>query len=206
VNLLGHEVAIIGLVDQERRRAGFQYVAVHHVVLRVMDHADFARQHHPVAILEIADGVGEGRQRDRIRAQIHLAIAVTDRQRRALAGADQQVAMALEQERQRERAAQLRQRCLHGLLRRGAFQDVGIDQMCHHLGVGLAGEFGALLFQHQAQFAKILDDAIVNDGDVVGGVRMRVVLRRLAMGGPAGVADAAQADQRLCLELGFEVF
>ena len=69
--------------------------------------------------------------------------------------------------------------------------------MHHDFGVGLAGEFGALLFQRQAQFAKILDDAVVDDGDVVGGMRMRVVLGRLAMGGPAGVADAAEARQRL---------
>jgi hypothetical protein len=76
VNFLGHEMAIIGLVDQERRGAGFQHLAVHHRAVLVIDHADFAGQDHPVAVLEIADGIGERRQRDRIRAEIHLAVAM----------------------------------------------------------------------------------------------------------------------------------
>ncbi len=206
VDFLGHEVAIIGLVDQKRRRTGFQHLAVHHRALLVVDHADFAGQNHPVAVFEIADGVGEGRQRDRVRAQIHLAVAVTDRQRRALAGADHQIGVAPEQECQRERAAQLRQRGLHRVLRRGALENVGIDQMRHHFGVGLAIEFRALLFQHQAQFAKILDDAVVDHRDVVGGVRMGVVLVRLAVGGPAGVSDPGMAGERFGPQPGFEVF
>ena len=75
-----------------------------------MDLGALARQHHPVAVFEIADVVGERRQRDRVGAEIHFAVAVADRQRRALAGADHQVVLALEQEGQRERAAQPRQR------------------------------------------------------------------------------------------------
>ena len=55
----------------------------------------------------------------------------------------------------------------------------------------------ALLLQHLAQFAEILDDAVVDDGDVVGRMRMRVVLGRLAVGGPARVSDAGMARERL---------
>ncbi len=205
VDFLGHEVAIIRLVDQERRGAGFQHLAIHHRAVLVIDHADFAGQHHPVAVLEIADGVGEGRQRDRIRAQIHLAVAMADRQRRTLAGADHQIAVALEQERQRERAAQLRQRRLHRFLRRGTLEQVGIDQMRHDFGVGFAREFRALLFQHLPQLAKILDDAVVNHGDVVGRMRMRVALGRLAVGGPAGVSDAGVAGERLGAQSRLEI-
>ena len=205
VNFLGHEVAIIGLVDQERRRAGFQHVAVHYRALRVIDHADFAGQNHPVAVLEITDGVGKGRQRNRVRAQIHLAVAMADRQRRTLAGADQEIAMALEQEHQREGAAQLRQRCLHRFLRRGAFEQIGIDQMRHHFGVGLAQEFGALLFQHVPQLAEILDDAVVNHRDVFGRVRMRVVFVWLAVRGPAGMSDAGVTGERFGFQSQFEI-
>ena len=46
------------------------------------------------------------------------------------------------------------------------------------------------------QFAEILDDAVVNHGDVVGRMRMRVGLIRLAMGGPAGMADAGMTGER----------
>ncbi len=71
--------------------------------------------------------------------------------------------------------------------------------------VGLAGEFRALLLEHFAQLAEILDDAVVNHRDVVGRVGVRVVLGRLAMRGPARVADTAMAGQRRCLEFGFEI-
>jgi hypothetical protein len=199
-------LSIIGLVNQERRCARLEHLAVHHRTVRVVDHADFAGQHHPVAILEIADGVGKGGERDRIRTEIHLAVAMADRKRRALAGADHQIAMAGEQERQREGAAQLRQRSLHRVLRRCALEQIGIDQMSHDLGVGLAGEFRTLLFQHLPQFAEILDDAVVNHGDIVGRMRVRVAFGRLAVGGPAGVADAGMTRQRIGAQSRFEVF
>ena len=154
VDFLGHEMAIIRLVDQERRGAGLQHLAIHHRAVLVIDHADFAGQHHPVAVLEIADGVGEGRERDRVRAQIHLAVAMADRQRRALAGADHQIAVALEHEGQRERAAQLRQRRLHRILRRSALEQVGIDQMDHDLGVGFALEFARPAFPASARSSR----------------------------------------------------
>ena len=72
-------------------------------------------------------------------------------------------------------------------------------------GVGLGDEFRALLFQHLAQLAKILDDAVMHHHDAVGGVRMRVVLGRLAVGSPAGVADAGMARERLGFQPRFEI-
>ena len=77
--------------------------------------------------------------------------------------------------------------------------------MRDHLGVGLAGELRAVLLQLVAQLAEILDDAVVHDRELVGGVRMRVVLGRLAVGRPAGVADADGALQRLALQPRFEI-
>ena len=62
--------------------------------------------------------------------------------------------------------------------------------MRDHLGVGLAAELRAGLFQLLAQLAEILDDAVVHDREPLGRVRMRVALGRLAVGRPAGVADA----------------
>ena len=58
------------------------------------------------------------------------------------------------------------------------------------LGVGLGGELRAVLLQLVAQLAEILDDAVVDDRDPLGRMRMRVVLGRPAMRRPAGVADA----------------
>ena len=81
-------------------------------VVLVVDGGALAGQHDPVAVLEIADGVGERAERDRVRSQIHLALAIADRERRAVAGADHQVVFAGEDEAERKCAAQLRQRRL----------------------------------------------------------------------------------------------
>ena len=77
--------------------------------------------------------------------------------------------------------------------------------MGDHLGVGLGRELDALLLQLLAQLAEILDDAVVHHGDLVGRVRMGVDLVRSAVGRPAGVADSAQAGERLARETLFEI-
>ena len=80
-----------------------------------------------------------------------------------------------------------------------------VDQMQHDLGIGLGLEDRALLLERLAQLAKILDDAVVDHGDAIGRVRMRVVLGRLAVGGPAGVADAGVAGERFGIQPLFEI-
>ena len=77
--------------------------------------------------------------------------------------------------------------------------------MGHDLGVGLAGEFCALPFQHLPEFAKILDDAVMDDGDVVGGMRMRIALVRFSVRGPARMPDAGMTGERLGLQSRFEI-
>ena len=137
-----------------------------------------------------------GAERDRVRAEIHLAVAVTDRERRTVARADHQIVFAGEDEAERKRAAQLRQRRPHRLDRLDALLQHVVDQMQHDLGVGLRLEDRALLLERFAQLAEILDDAVMDHGDAFGRVRMGVVLGRLAVGGPAGVADAGVTVER----------
>ena len=77
--------------------------------------------------------------------------------------------------------------------------------MRHHLGVGVAGEAAAGGLQLRAELGEVLDDAVVHDGDPARGVGVGVALGRRAVGGPAGVADAGRARERMCGQLGLQI-
>jgi hypothetical protein len=123
-----------------------------------------------------------------------------------IARTDHQIVVAREDEAKCERAAQLRQGRLDRVDRLQSLAEQVIDQVQDDLGIGLGLEDGALFLQRLAQFAEILDDAVMDDGDAGRGVRMGVVLGRLAVGGPAGVADAGMARQRLGAQPNFKIF
>ena len=205
VDFLRHEMAMVALVDEERRRGRFLDRALDLLAGLVVHLRALAAEHRPVAVFQIADRVGERRQRNGVGAEIHLAVAVADRERRALARADQQVLLALEQERQRERAAQARQRRLDRLRGRAALLHLLGDEMRDDFGVGFGLEDVALGLQLFAQLAEILDDAVVHDRDLVGRMRMRVDFVGLAVRRPARVADAGMARERLAHQALFEV-
>ena len=71
--------------------------------------------------------------------------------------------------------------------------------------VGLGFEDIAILFKHGAQFGKILDDAIVDDGQPRRCMRMRVAHCRRTMGRPAGVAKTDRAAERIFLQQSVEI-
>ena len=119
-NFLGHEVAMIALVDQQRRGLGETHRPLDRPVGAVEDRAGAAGEHHPIALVEIGDAVGEGRERHRIGAEKHLAIAMSDRQRAAAAGADHQVLLALEQDHEGEGASSRPSTARTASLRRAA--------------------------------------------------------------------------------------
>src|SRR6516165_2538642 len=131
---------------------------------------------------------------------------MADRKRRALARADHEILVAFEKKRQCKGATQPRQGRFHGLLRREALLQIGIDQMRNYLAVSFGCEFGALFFELEAQLAEILDDAIVNHRDVLGGMRMSVVLVRLAVRGPTRVPDTDIAGERVFAQSRFQIF
>jgi hypothetical protein len=120
MNFLGHEMAVVALVDQQHRGLRFDGRALREFAAAVVNFGAGARHDHPIAVFQIADLVGERRQRDRVRADIHRPIAETDGKRRALTRADQEIVFAGEQKRQREGAAKPQQRRLHGVDRRRA--------------------------------------------------------------------------------------
>ena len=160
-------------------------------------------------LFEIGDPVGERRQSQRVRAEIHLplrlALAIADRERRALTGADEQVLLAVEQIDQREGAAHALQRRMDRIGRRFARVHLVGHEECGDFRIGLGGEAMTFARELLAQRLEILDDPVVDDRQAIAGVRVSVPLRRLAVGRPAGVADADLAAERLTFELRLEV-
>ena len=88
---------------------------------------------------------------------------------------------------------------------RGRALPVGAgDQVHRDLGVGVAGELHPVGFQFMAQRREVLDDAVVHDRELAGGVAMRVgvAVGGPAVGGPAGVPDPGGTGQRGGVGLG----
>ena len=195
-DLFRHEVAVSALVDDHRGDRGPHRLALDQRPGLVEDLHAVARQGDPVAILQIGDLVGERSERHRVRAEIDLAVAMAERERAAAPGADQKIVLPGEQEGERERPAQPFQRLLDGEPRgRSGGQRVA-HQVSDHLGVGLARERRALRRQFVAELAKILDDAVMDDGDGLGRMRMRVGFGRGAVRRPPRVADPRTSGQR----------
>ena len=205
MDLLGHEMAVVALIDEERRRQRPGDRPLHGVAVAVADGDAFAGQHRPVAILQIGDLVGEGRERQRVRAHEHLAIAIADGERAALARHDHEIVIAAEDHGDGEGAFQPLQRMIDGADRIVAGPHLAGDEMGDDLGVGVAREGGALGQELFLQLAEVLDDAVMHHRDVVGHMRVRIGLGGLAVGRPAGVADAGLAEKRRRFEPRLEI-
>ena len=80
-------------------------------------------------------------------------------------------------------------------------------QVGNHLGVGVGTELNPLRLQLLPQQAMVFDDAVLNHRQLAASIQvgMGVALLRFAMGGPAGVTDAAVSRGSFGLEAGREI-
>jgi hypothetical protein len=189
VDLLRHEVAVVALLGDEGAGDDFLARTLHRTTFGIADVRAVTGEDGPVAVLQVADLVRQRRERQRVGAEIHLALAEPDRQRGAVTGPDEKVLLSREQEGEREGAPQAWEGRSHGLQGRAALAELVGDELGHDLGVGLGLEADLRLFELPLQLAKVLDDAVVDHGQPFRGVRVRVGLVGLAVGGPTGVAD-----------------
>jgi hypothetical protein len=90
-------------------------------------------------------------------------------------------------------AAEAQQGAAHGLEERLTAVAGHVHEVGDNLGVGVAAKLAAQGPQLGLELDVVFDDAIVHDGDVPRDVRVGVVFARLAVGGPARVADARRA-------------
>jgi len=131
-------------------------------------------------------------------------VTKTDNQGRVAASADDNAGLVLVDDEKGEGAVQAGDHLLEGL---GDILGllVGLaNQKRGDLGVGVAREDGALGEQLFFQLEEVLDDAVVNEGElaVVTELRVRVAVGRSTVGCPAGVADTGGAVlDRVDLEL-----
>ena len=205
VNLLGHEVAEIALVHHQSRGAGLDDGAVDNGPVAPVNSHVFARDDGPIAVFQISDIVRERCKCDGIGADEHLAVAIADGKRASLARRDHEVVIALEDHREREGPLQMRKNLVHGGHGVLSIAQLARDEVGDHFGVRVGREGSAFGLKLGLQLAKILDDAVMHDCHVVGHMRVGVCFAWLAMGGPARMADAGIACQRLGRQQGFQV-
>ncbi len=197
VDFLQHEVPVTALADGGARQFGQADGPFDRLVVGV-EHFGVGRvQHHPVAVFQIHDAVGQGGQGEGVGAQEHFTVTEADRQRAAAPGADHHLMMAGEYDRQGERALEPVQG--RGGRFGGGFpaqQFLG-DQVDDYFGIRVGRQVAALGDQLGPQLFVIFDDPVVDDRHPVGGMGMGVGFVGNAMGRPSGMADADGAADRL---------
>ncbi len=196
VNFLGHEMIVTAFVHQRGGSGGDLDLTVSGPAFGIEDRHLRAADHSDIAVFQIGDAVGEGRQRESVGAEIGFRGGIAHRHRGTLARTDQKTLMVLENHGDGIGAGETRHRCFGGRVRGHALVEIVGDEMRGDLAVGLGFKFVTAPDQFGAQFAEILDDAVMDDGDTGRGVGMGVGFGGRAVGGPAGMADAGLAGQR----------
>ena len=163
------------------------------VGLEVAHPVAVAGEDHHLAVVEVDHRAGVLQQRRGVGGDEVLVLADAHQQRRALAGRHQHARLVGRDDGEAVGAVDVAQRRGHRLLEVALVELA--DQVRQHLGVGLGGEGVAARLERLPDGVRVLDDAVVDDGDPAGLVGVGMGVRRggRAVRGPAGVADAERA-------------
>ena len=146
-----------------------------------------------VPILQIHHLVGIFNDRTGITAEEELTVADTHNDGTLLASGDNLARVALVDDGNGIGANHLIERHLHSLKQRQTFPDHDILHQLHqHLRVGVALTLNTLCLQLRLDVGIVLDDAVVDDGQVTAlrVVRVGIPCRRLAVSRPTRMGDA----------------
>ncbi len=139
----------------------------------------------------VADEGGDVRGQER-----GAVVLQPEDERGRAAGADDGVGLVGVDDGDGERAAHRPEHAPGGLgqVDAGVVGEMLLDQVGHDLGVGGGGEGVALGLQVGLELEVVLDDPVVDEGEAAGAVDVGVgvVVRRVAVGGPAGVPDGGR--------------
>ena len=199
-------MAVAALVDQTGRGAGDLDLAIGGAALRIVDRHIGALHHGHIAVFEIGDAIGERREREGVGTEIG-GIARHSRPPAGCPPARRSTSVRIAGKDHGERigAGEAPRRRHRGLHRVEPLVEIVGDEMGGDFGVGFGFEFVAFGEQFFAQFAEILDDAVMHDRYARGGMGMGVAFGRRAMGRPARVADTGAAGKRICVQHGVEL-
>ncbi len=148
-----------------------------------------------VAVLQIKHPVSEGPHRQGVRADEHLALTIANHQGRAVARAEDHLVFTDDEHAQGVGPAQAVERRLERRQGLRTLDQILVDQVSHHLGVGIAGKDPALGLEFGFQLGEVFDNAVVHHRDPAGDMWMGVALGRPSVSGPTRMADAGLAGQ-----------
>ena len=228
VNLLLHEGRPPVLGGAIRGEVDLVRLALDGVTRGVDDGHAGRRDDHDLVLVDLDGAVRVLDEGQDVGAQEVLPIPQADDQRGGAAGRDDNVRGLGAEHQQGEGAVQLGGDSAHGddqsarhfLVRAGQSGDRALvrgrlglivgagQQVDDHLGVGLRGEGLAVGDEGGTQGVRVLNDAVVDEGEapVRAGMGVGVRDRRATVGRPAGVSDARKrVGRRLRVELFGEV-
>ena len=193
VNLLEHKVGITALFGHVQVPVDMGDLGLNHIagLVGILDAC--GRELGKLTIFEHHDIAGGIDKRDYIGGNVGAGLAHADHNRGVLAGNGDHARFVGAHGGQAIGAHHVGAGLAHGS-HQVARLGIGLfDQVRENFGIGLALKVMAAALQLFAQLGEVLDDAVVDDGDatIAAGVGMGVDNGRLAVSGPAGMADTA---------------
>ncbi len=195
VDLLEHEVLVTALFGGGHIPFDVLGLERQFASVAVGEHDGVLRHRRDRVLFEDDDVPGVGQQGGDVAGQKILVLAHAEHERARVAHGHDLAGFALGHDHKRVRAAKLLDAAAHGLLQRYARGILRSDHVGGDFGVGFGPEFVPILDQFGLQFEVVLDDAVVDDGDLLVPVEMGVGVGvgRPAVGGPPRVADGEPA-------------
>src|ERR1039458_613322 len=204
VNLLEHEVLEAALFRHDRVPGNVLHLALDGLSVEIRQLHALGGDDGKVTISQKENVTRVIENRRDIGSDKVFVVAQADHERRAVARGHDLVGLVDGNDGQSEHSAEFFHCPADGLFEGevvavASFEEMFFDQMSDDFGIGFGGELVAFFDQLFLQAEIVLDDAVMYDDDLARAVAMRmgVFFRGTSVGGPAGVADAVSAVERL---------
>ena len=208
VNLLEHEMLEAALFREDGIPGDMLHPPAHRVRLKIGEVRATRGEHGNVAVgqkQQVAGVVQNGRD---IAGHEVFVFTQADDRRRSLANGYNLIEIARRNNGKGKDSGELAYSLSHGVFQTGRpVIQVFLDKVSNHLSVGFSGEAMPFAGQSLLQLEIVLNDAVMHHHHrtVAVLVRMGVLHRRSAMGGPTRVSDAISAVHRILADHLFQI-